>query len=72
MNFFFQKEFDLDSIPDDVLSTRAAGVLSQQVLFDMCQGKYPIIAQTHTNPIFCKLETNDEFDFFLYIRLGTI
>ena len=55
MKIFVQKEFDLDSIPDDVLSTRAAGVLSQQVLFDMCQGKYPIIAQTHTNPIFSQI-----------------
>lgn len=34
---FNKKEFDLDTIPDDVLTTRAAGALSQQVLFDMCQ-----------------------------------
>jgi len=34
---FNKKEFDIDSVPVDVLSTRAAGALSQQVLFDMCQ-----------------------------------
>ena len=35
---FNKKEFNLENIPEDLLSTPASGTLSQHVLYDMCQG----------------------------------
>lgn len=34
---FNKKEFNLENIPEDLLSTPASGTLSQHVLYDMCQ-----------------------------------
>ena len=36
---FNKKEFNISNIPDDLLTTPAAGTLTQYVLYDMCQGK---------------------------------
>lgn len=48
---FNKKEFNINNIPDDLLTTPAAGTLTQYVLYDMCQGKIIVDFKIKSNTL---------------------
>jgi len=59
---FNKKEFNLENIPEDLLSTPASGTLSQHVLYDMCQVSEYESEVTDLAPQIANVSLNDNHD----------